>query len=761
MSHFNRAITRNDGACSAPSQPFGNSAPLTQDRGQAEAFIAAIGALHEPYNFRAIHDKDKALPAIKRRGTLEQHWQELCKWNNKGYGIFVTISAMEGTGYEANGYPITGQSGDKLENVAAIRAHYIDCDQISAMQDARRAADHVPMPWFWVQSSPNKAHVYWPLQTQERYRDNGWFSHHQAKLAQLYNGDHRITDPTRVMRLPGFYHLKGEPHLVTCTALNGYGIPVLLGALSKSVAAVNVIRHNTGARRALGDPDLAAPSLDWVDFAFHTADPNEMDRAQWISFTAAIKQSMWTMLEEREAFARWSAWCERYSANDPGENLKQWNDLTDTQIGWRWIEREYPQIAAHRLLGGMQLQHSAALPMPETQSSDKSFLDDGSGIPFDRLVSTEIYKIFRSTGLPVAWNGFTRKIVKRDAMPWPSNGEEWSEFDDAYAGAFLQGIRGREATDKALREAVLLVANKNAYNPVTDWLNAIKWDGNPRLDGLLPNYFSTDPAEGNWARVVGPKFLIGMVARALNPGCKRDEILILQGPQGINKSSALAVLAGDEYFSDSLPNMHDKEASEHISGLWLIEVSEMAKILRGNQEDVKGFLARKNEKYRPAYGRHTVTQPRQCVFAGTTNADQYLNDPTGERRYWPVKCVGKIDLDGLTRDREQLFAEAVLRYRLREPYWLSTPEELSLADQITSDRTEHDPWQDRIGHYCAASPGQPITMDRLFAACIGIPFDRQNSRETGRVSRVLVRLGYVRKQFRQADGARCWAYVKE
>lgn len=759
MSYLIRAIARDDGACPVQhARPFNNPA---QNYEQSSVFIAAIGAASEPLNFRAIHDQNKALPAIKRRGTLEQYWQELCEWNNKGYGIFVTISAMDGAGYEASGHPITGQSGDKLENVAAIRAHYIDLDDLSAMQDLQRAASHVPPPQFYVQTSPNKAHVYWVLGPQDRYKDGNWFSQNQAKLAQLYNGDPRIADPTRVLRLPGFLHLKGAPHLVTCAALPGRDCPTMPGALAASLAHVNVIRHNTGTRRALGDPDLAAPGLEWVDFAFRTADPNEMDRAQWISFTAAIKQAMWTLVDPDGAFARWSAWCERYAANDPGENLKQWNDLTDTQIGWRWIEREYPQIAAHRLLGGTQLQHSAALPMPETQSSDKSFLDDGSGIPFDRLVSTEIYKIFRSTGLPVAWNEFTRKIVKRDAMPWPSNGEEWSEVDDAYAGAFLQGIRGREATDKALREAVLLIADKNAYNPVTDWLNAIKWDGNPRLDGLLPNYFSTDPAEGNWARVVGPKFLIGMVARALNPGCKRDEILILQGPQGINKSSALAVLAGDEYFSDSLPNMHDKEASEHISGLWLIEVSEMAKILRGNQEDVKGFLARKNEKYRPAYGRHTVTQPRQCVFAGTTNADQYLNDPTGERRYWPVKCVGKIDLDGLTRDREQLFAEAVLRYRLREPYWLSTPEELSLADQITSDRTEHDPWQDRIERYCAGFQRQAITMETLFVACIGIPFDRQNRRETGRVARILTRLGYERKQFRQPDGSRTWGYVKE
>lgn len=310
-----------------------------QDYSQAEAFLAALNALHEPCNFRAIHDQRKDIPAIKRRGRLEEHWQELCQLNAQGYGIFVTIAAMD-------------ENGDKLANVAGIRAHYTDLDSLSAMQDLERTKQHFPPPSFAVQSSPNKAHVYWPI--TQRYRDNEWFTVHQAKLAQLFNGDTRITDPTRVMRLPGTYHCKGQPFLVHCFALPAYGFMSEPGALAASLAHVNVINVHSGTRKPLGDPDLAAPSLDWVHYAFSLADPNEMDRAQWIAFTSAIKQAMWNHAEPQEAFNLWSAWCAKYDANDPGENWKQWNDLEETQVGWRWVERAFPQIMAYRKLGAPQ-----------------------------------------------------------------------------------------------------------------------------------------------------------------------------------------------------------------------------------------------------------------------------------------------------------------------------------------------------------------------------------------------------------------------
>ena len=165
-----------------------------------------------------------------------------------------------------------------------------------------------------------------------------------------------------------------------------------------------------------------------------------------------------------------------------------------------------------------------------------------------------------------------------------------------------------------------------------------------------------------------------MVARAYNPGCKRDEIVVLEGEQGTRKSTALNILATDDFFSDSLPNLHDKDAQQHLQGLWLVEIAELAAMKRSEVEDVKRFVSTRIDKFREPFGRHHIDSPRTAVFAATTNDDGYLKDPTGARRYWPIKC-GAIDTDGLQRDRDQLFAEAMRRYRANERYWLVDREE--------------------------------------------------------------------------------------
>lgn len=312
---------------------------MQPDFAQASAFVAALtGDANSVFDWRCIHDRDKAVPSIKRRGPLAQLWQELCGWNTQGYGIFAVINETDGNGV-------------KLENIRANRAHFIDLDNLQSFSNYQRAAAWQPAPTFAVQSSPNKFHVYWRVSP---YSGNDAFLNLQKKLIQFFESDAKVSDPTRVMRVPGFYHQKGEPYLSHCWALSGYGRSISVDALAISLAHVQIIETGYGLRRPLGDPDLAAPSLDWVKYALDCTDPNSLDRASWISFTAAVKQAAWTLAEPQAIFDMWSAWCARYTANDPGENLKQWNDLTETQLGWKSIVNRVPQVKAYLAFGGKQ-----------------------------------------------------------------------------------------------------------------------------------------------------------------------------------------------------------------------------------------------------------------------------------------------------------------------------------------------------------------------------------------------------------------------
>ncbi|PZO66382.1 MAG: hypothetical protein DI498_06900, partial [Paracoccus denitrificans] len=337
------------------------------------------------FNWRFIHDQDKGRPAIKRRGTVAEVWLEACQWNAQGYGIFATVNHMDGSGYGADGQPLAaGVRTDTLAHVAGVRAHVVDLDNLNAMDNLQRAGMHLPMPGFYVQTSPGKAHVYWPLAAP--YVDNDRYKTLQRKLLQLYEGDPSVVDATRVLRVPGFYHQKGVPHLVTVAALGGHGYLPTVEQLEASVAHVQVVAGNRG-RHDLGYPELAAPSVDWLWTALDAMPIDGMGHAEFVKFTSAWKQAGWSIADPDEMLARWLAWCDRFGTESKGReyNLKQWNSIVDTEIGWKSLLHQNHVLNAQVMFKGVKSAPpvAGAGAIPTTTPTPGGVVNEGLLMPED------------------------------------------------------------------------------------------------------------------------------------------------------------------------------------------------------------------------------------------------------------------------------------------------------------------------------------------------------------------------------------------
>ncbi|SEI03408.1 VapE domain-containing protein [Paracoccus alkenifer] len=759
--------------------PVSTGQIVTPDIATAKQFLAALLGPDASVSIRLIWQKgetpvpDGWQTVLTFHNPTDADWWNISLHNCEGYAVFFFVNELDGTG------------GTSDSNVIRIRANFADLDNPDTATDSASRMISEMRPAVWVGSSPGKHHLYFRF---PHHADPAHFRVHQQKLAIQYGGDASVSNPARIMRLPGFLHQKGAPFLVRWEPVTG-GQDTTPEALAAALQGVQVLQEAApGTRHPLGTL-MQAPSREWLQAALDAIDPNDLGRDEWTRVYWAVMQAGWSVCYREEIWQMLAAWCARFNrqwtenpskrGNDPDDNRGVWINAekqgtstgiptilravpTDARAYLEAELRRFDPYAAFSGMSAVAIPVGAGVPQIETAPD---FLDHSAGNTHGKKISSEVYRVMRYSNLPIGWNDFKGKIAARAPLPWkieparkyPRN---WTDADDDFLQAYMQQGPGMAtiAMNHVL-SGLRMYADRNRFNPVVEYLNSLQWDGFLRLDELFTHYFKAENAE--FARIVGAKFLIGMVARAIGPGCKRDEMPILEGEQGAKKSTALNILAGDEYFSDTMPDVHGKDAMQHLQGMWLVEVGELAALRKSEVEDVKRFIAAKIDKYRPAYGRNVVEQPRTVVFAGTTNSDTYLKDPTGARRFWPIAC-GQIDLDGLRRDREQLFAEAVARYRAGERWWLEGNAEIALAQGETDDRQERDVWHDAVMNCVARLEmfGGEVTMQAIMEQGLQITSpSMSDSRTTRRIVDILRKENY--RKARSSGLGRPWIYRKK
>lgn len=301
-------------------------------------------------------------------------------------------------------------------------------------------------------------------------------------------------------------------------------------------------------------------------------------------------------------------------------------------------------------------------------------------------------------------NVFDNKRYVVRSLPWHRLvGEEDIIKDVDYSGVrnYIECMYGITSSQK-IDDALALEFERNKFHPIKNYLTSLTWDGVQRIDTLLIDYFGAD--DNIYTRASIRKSLCAAVARVMVPGVKFDNALILVGPQATYKSTFIKKL-GKEWFSDTFTTVQGKEAFEQLQGAWIIEMAELSGLKKAEVESIKHFMSKREDSFRPAYGRTVETYKRQCVFFGTTNKDDFLRDPTGNRRFLPVDVnpinVKKSVVEDLTDyEIDQIWAEAYIKYNEGESLYLDV-EENNIAIIEQNKHSENDERRGLVEEYLA------------------------------------------------------------
>lgn len=369
---------------------------------------------------------------------------------------------------------------------------------------------------------------------------------------------------------------------------------------------------------------------------------------------------------------------------------------------------------------------------------------NGNGVPVANLNNAVGVLENDPTLKNMVWfDSFLQRILTGDPA------REWQDADDVNLTLHMQRNIGIEKMGRDMvQNAVIAIAYRNMRNCVRDWMESLEWDQVPRIDKFFEDHFGATGTR--YCLATSRNFWISMVARALHPGCKVDNVVILEGGQGIKKSTALSTIAGDPWFTEQHESVLDpKRFAETIQGKLLIEITEMDSFGRAESTRVKAAVTNRSDRYREAYGRYAKDHPRQCIFVVTTNRDDWNKDETGARRFWPIRCSGDVDIEAIRVNRSQLFAEAVEAYKNGATWW-EMPADETKAEQ--RKRYDADPWLDAVADFVGLKPS--VTVNEILEVCMKLELADIGRSEQMRVATCLRALGWYKTDERIGSAIR-------
>jgi predicted P-loop ATPase len=343
----------------------------------------------------------------------------------------------------------------------------------------------------------------------------------------------------------------------------------------------------------------------------------------------------------------------------------------------------------------------------------------------------------------LAFDEFAQRPVKRMPPPFARGvAGDWEGMDDSFSSFWLATRAGlTKISSVQAAEAAEMAARAAPFDPVREYLEGLTWDRVPRLEQWLADFFGAPDTP--YTRLVGRLWLVGLVKRAFEPGCKFDYMPILEGPQGKGKSTALEILA-HPWFGNTDFVMGDKDSMAVMQGKWLYEIAELDSFNKADTTRVKSFVTRQFDEFRPAYGRRVLKIPRRVVLVGTTNQFEYFKDATGNRRFWPIKVLEQIELDGLRAMRDQLLAEAVEHYRAGERTFPTREEQEQYITPEQDAREIADAWEEGVHRYLEdpGIDGRPEQVSGYDVLTKGLKIDpgkitKEMSQRVGMVMRKL------------------------